>query len=117
MRVLLVHQSFVDFQHPGGTRHFELASCLVQRGHQVTIVAGNLSYLTGEQFIPTRQLVAEQSIDGIRVLRAFVYPSLHRSFAWRLVSFVSFMLTSLYAGLRAGPVDVVWGTSPPMQTN
>ena len=114
VRVLLVHQSFVDHQHPGGTRHLELASSLVKKGHEVTIVAGNLSYLTGKQFVPTRRLIAEQSIEGIRVLRAYVYPSLHRSFAWRLVSFLTFMVTSLYAGLRAGPVDVVWGTSPPI---
>jgi glycosyltransferase involved in cell wall biosynthesis len=30
------------------------------------------------------------------------------------VSFLSFMLTSFFASLRQGPLDVVWGTSPPL---
>ncbi len=114
LHILLIHQSFVDHQHPGGTRHFELASHLVEQGNHVTIVAGNLGYLTGQQFVPSNSIVCQQVIQGIRILRAYVYPSLHRSFLWRAISYLSFMVTSLWAGLRAGPVDVVWGTSPPI---
>jgi glycosyltransferase involved in cell wall biosynthesis len=59
-------------------------------------------------------LVIEQQIDGIRVLRAYTYPSLHRSFAWRVVALVSFMFTSVWAALRAKDIDLVMGTSPPL---
>jgi glycosyltransferase involved in cell wall biosynthesis len=31
-----------------------------------------------------------------------------------VISFLSFMLSSFAAGLRVGPVDLVWGTSPPI---
>ena len=58
--------------------------------------------------------MTEENVDGLRVLRAYTYPSLHRSFTWRVVSFVSFMLMSIWVALRAGPVDVVMGTSPPI---
>ena len=51
---------------------------------------------------------------GIRVLRAYTYPTLHRSFVWRVISFLSFMLTAVWAGWKAGKVDVVMGTSPPL---
>ena len=50
----------------------------------------------------------------MRVLRAYIYPSLHRSFFWRVVSFISFMLASVKTAFRAGKVDVVMGTSPPI---
>jgi len=79
-----------------------------------TIVASDLSYLTGKKVAGARGCITEQNVDGIRVLRAYTFPSLHRSFIWRVVSFLSFMVTSVWAGLRAGKVDVVMGTSPPI---
>ena len=50
----------------------------------------------------------------MRVFRAFAPSTLHKSFVWRVISFVVFMFTSILAGLRAGPVDLVMGTSPPI---
>jgi glycosyltransferase involved in cell wall biosynthesis len=114
MKILIIHQNFVDNQHPGGTRHFELAKHLQSRGHEVTIVAGNVDYLTGKVIVPTRWGMAVQQMDGVRVLRAYTYPSLHRSFKWRVFSFLTFMVTSILAGLRAGRADLVMGTSPPI---
>jgi len=114
MKVLLIHQVFVSAQDAGGTRHLELARFARKRGHDLTIVASDLSYLSGKKHPGTGGLVTRQDVEGIRVLRAYTYSSLHRSFAWRIVSFVSFMLTSIWAALRAGPVDLVMGTSPPI---
>ncbi len=109
MRVLLIHQAFVGPDEPGGTRHYEMAKRALERGIDFTIVASRISYLTGE-----RAMATEQDLHGVRVLRAYAYPSLHRSFAWRVVSFLSFMLSSLRAAWRAGRVDLVMGTSPPI---
>lgn len=114
MKILLIHQAFVGPNEAGGTRHYEFAKHLIRQGHKFTIVASNLSYLTGQRTVESNRLVQEQDIDGVRVLRAYTYPSLHKSFVWRIVSFISFMLTSIWAGLRAGPVDLVMGTSPPI---
>jgi glycosyltransferase involved in cell wall biosynthesis len=114
MRVLLIHQAFVSPDEAGGTRHYELGKYVVSSGHQFTIVASDLSYLTGKAINQQRSLVFEQQLNGIRILRAFTYPSLHRSFAWRVISFLSFMVTSVWAGLRAGPIDLVIGTTPPI---
>jgi len=80
----------------------------------VSIVASNLSYLSGKQVAFRKGIVSEQKLDSIRVLRAYTYASLHRSFIWRIVSFLSFMLTSVVAAFQAGRVDVVMGTSPPI---
>lgn len=114
MNVILIHQAFVSPDEAGGTRHFEFARHCRQAGIRMSIVASNLSYLTGRQVAGARGLVTEQDCEGIRVLRAWTYSSLHRSFTWRVVSFLSFMVSSVWAGLRAGPVDVVMGTSPPI---
>ncbi len=115
MRALLIHQAFVAPHHAGGTRHYEMATRLVRQGHEFTIVASDLSYLTGERDKDLKSgWVTEQELDGLKVLRAYTYPSLHRSFFWRIVSFLTFMVTSIWASLRAGEVDVVIGTTPPI---
>ncbi len=114
MHILLIHQAFVSPDEPGGTRHYELARHCVEQGHCFTIVASTISYLTGQPAARGGSLITEQDLDGVRVLRAYTYPSLHRSYVWRVVSFLSFMVTSVLAALRAGPVDLVMGTSPPI---
>ncbi len=115
MHILLIHQAFASLDEPGGTRHHELARYLASQGHRVTIIASPISYLTGKSRsaeIPW----SETQTDGnlITILRAYTYPSLHRSFAFRLVSFFSFMFSSFFIGLGLKNVDLVWGTSPPI---
>ena len=114
MHILLIHQAFVSPNEAGGTRHYELARHLAQQGHQVTIVASDLSYLSGQRTTARPRLVTEELLEGIQVLRAYTYPALHRSFVWRVVSFLSFMFTSMLAALRVRDIDVVVGTSPPI---
>jgi glycosyltransferase involved in cell wall biosynthesis len=111
MHILLIHQAFAALDEAGGTRHHELARFLVKRGHQVTIIASQVSYLTGKENNPKPNHPAE---PGITILRAYTYTALHRSFIHRVVSFLSFMLSSFFLGLGVRKVDLVWGTSPPI---
>jgi glycosyltransferase involved in cell wall biosynthesis len=115
MHILLIHQAFAALDEPGGTRHHELARFLVQRGHRVTIVASPVSYLTGKTSQQRMPWVERQADgQGVIILRAYTYAALHRSFIHRVISFLSFMLSSFLIGLRVGEVDLVWGTSPPI---
>ena len=114
MTILLIHQAFVSPKEAGGTRHYEFARICIDSGQSFVIVASNLSYLTGKSITTENKWITEQDLNGLRILRAYTYPTLHKSFFWRVISFLSFMITSVFAGLRAGPVDVVMGTSPPI---
>jgi lipopolysaccharide/colanic/teichoic acid biosynthesis glycosyltransferase len=114
MKVLLIHQAFVSPDQAGGTRHFELARHVVEENHNFTIVASDLSYLTGERIVASNELASEEIHSGVRVIRAHTHSSLHRSFAHRLLSYLSFMITSVYTALRCAEADVVVGTSPPI---
>jgi len=115
MHILLIHQAFAALDEPGGTRHHELARLLAQRGHQVTIIASPVSYLTGKAADKRMPWVERQEGgEGVNIMRAYTYSALHRSFAHRVMSFFSFMLSSFLVGLRVGAVDLVWGTSPPI---
>jgi glycosyltransferase involved in cell wall biosynthesis len=113
VHVLLIHSAFSAPGDPGGTRHYELAQRLLPLGCRFTIVASELSYMTGRRLAAPRGLVTRENVGGVIVLRAGTLPTLHRRFALRLASFGSFMLTSAYVALRGEVPDVVMGTSPP----
>jgi glycosyltransferase involved in cell wall biosynthesis len=116
MKILLINQSFVSPEEPGHTRHFEMAQFLRKHGHELVIVGSDINYQTGRQTTKRRRVFenVEQNIDGIRILRAYVYPSLHRSYFWRIVSFFSFMFSSVWTALQVRDVDLVMGTTPPI---
>jgi glycosyltransferase involved in cell wall biosynthesis len=112
MHVLLIHQAFISPNEAGGTRHYELGKRFVAAGNRFTIVAGNVSYLSGTKVAQPAD--GPEAYDGVQVRRAWTYPALHRSYVRRVVSFLSFMVSSIWAAMRVRDVDVVLGTSPPI---
>ncbi|MBM4268620.1 MAG: glycosyltransferase family 4 protein [Deltaproteobacteria bacterium] len=126
MHVLLIHQAYAGPRDPGGTRHHELATELVRRGHRVTIVASDVSYMTGDRVGGSSPAIgassrgngsnesAGEDAGGIRVVRVPSSRRLHRSYVDRFASFVGFGGRALRAALEVPDVDVVWGTSPPL---
>lgn len=124
MHILIIHQSFASINEPGGTRHHEFAQLLAARGHEVTVIASPVSYITGAPLTSTDPLSRLRSkgegqeggrnAGSITILRASVYSAHHRSFLHRIVAFLSFMASSFWLGLGVKGVDVVWGTSPPI---
>ncbi len=114
MKILLINQVFVSPDEPGHTRHYELAKYLQNSGDEFVIVASDLNYQTGQRTVEHTGLVSEQIIDGVRVLRTYIYPAIHRSYFWRILSFFSFMFSSIIAAMRVKNVDIIMGTTPPI---
>jgi glycosyltransferase involved in cell wall biosynthesis len=112
MRILLIHQSFVSPDEPGHTRHFEMAQFLRTRGHELVAVASDLNYQTGQRTGKRKGIYSQQMVEGVRVLWAYIYPSLHHSYSRRLISFFSFTFSSIWAALLVKDVDLVMGTTP-----
>ncbi|MEJ2605317.1 MAG: glycosyltransferase family 4 protein [Anaerolineales bacterium] len=113
MHILLIHQVFAALGEPGGTRHHEMARYLAAQGHRVTVITGQVNYLTGER---TAQGWMRRDTDdsGVVIYRCYTYAAWHRSFFHRILSFISFTFSSFFVGLRVREVDLVWGTSPPI---
>jgi glycosyltransferase involved in cell wall biosynthesis len=132
MHILLIHQAFAALDEAGGTRHHEFAQHLVTLGHKVTIIASPISYLTGKQrddpTIGSKEENRNISNPGekpdeevqrnvgtdITIIRTYTYSALHKSFVHRVISFLSFMISSFLAGIKVTQVDIIWGTSPPI---
>jgi len=109
MHILIIHQAFAALNEPGGTRHYELAHYLAERGHKVTIIASSVSYISGEISPPI-----QNPEKNITILRAYVYQAHHKSFVHRVFAFLSFMVDSFFMGLKLKNIDLIWGTSPPI---
>ena len=115
MHILLIHQAFASLNEPGGTRHHEIARKLVAQGHQFTVIRGQINYLTGKR-LPSSDEQDDKTdeVGGVRIIKSFTYHGYHKSFPQRLLSYLSFMISSLFMGFSVRKVDVVWGTSPPL---
>lgn len=111
MHILLIHQAFAASHEAGGTRHFELARHLARKGHDISVVTGNVSYASGSRTDSRSEEVLER---GIIVHRVNASERLHEGFMGRLWSLLSFMLNSFIAALRKEEIDIVYGTSPPI---
>lgn len=97
------------------SRLSELAKRLVDAGHHVVIVTGFPNYPTG--VIPPAyrgRRFMEERVDGVRVLRVWVYATPNKGFARRILNHLSFAFSSLRAVRKVGPVDVIFVESPPL---
>ncbi len=113
MHILLIHQVFAAVNEAGGTRHHEFALFLARQGHQVTVITSPVSYLSGAPIRPPDE-VETPSGGRVKILQAYNYRALHKSFLHRVLFFASFMISSFWLGLGVKNVEVVWGTSPPI---
>ncbi|MHC4158231.1 MAG: glycosyltransferase family 4 protein [Planctomycetota bacterium] len=111
MHILYIHQHFAIPKGSTGTRSYEFAQRWIKAGHKVTLISGHYD-IGGLQV--GRRFVQRQSIEGINVVVVGTTYSNKQSFIRRIISFLCFILFSIYAGLRAKGVDVTYATSTPL---
>src|SRR5690242_12621085 len=115
LRVVLLTHYFPPEVGAPQSRLFELAARTVAAGHQVTVITAFPNYPTG--VIPRTyrgRFRVEEKMDGIRVIRTWVYATPNRGFVRRLLNHLSFALSSLTAARKLGRVDVFFVESPPL---
>ncbi|MFQ5599181.1 MAG: glycosyltransferase family 4 protein [Candidatus Krumholzibacteriia bacterium] len=114
MRILFISQYFPPEMGAPAARTCELARRWVQLGAEVTVVTAIPNHPNG--IIPDAYRngrLFEEKLDGVRVIRTWIYAAANRGFWRRSLNYLSFMGSSLLQGVRrAGPVDVVVATSP-----
>jgi len=105
-----VHQLYVPVGGVGGTRHAELAERLTGLGVRSTVITSGTNYLSGAG----EWSVSPTTTSGPRVLRAWSTAGRGSGFVNRVLSFVTFTVSSFLRGLFVRDVDVVFGTTPPL---
>jgi glycosyltransferase involved in cell wall biosynthesis len=118
MKILLIHQYFLDKGEGGGTRWNEMSKMWVQQGHEVTVLAGMVNYVTGKKKVHLKGKWFYESVneDGVKVVRTHVSEAYNTNFAGRLWGYFSFVFSSIWAGTFRikGKFDVIVCTSPPL---
>jgi glycosyltransferase involved in cell wall biosynthesis len=117
MRILVIHQYFLGKNDAGGSRWNQFARYWAAAGHEVTILAGMVHYATGTKApeYKGRYIVREQEQPGVTVYRCHVSEAYNKNFLGRAWAYLSFTLSSTYAGIvHASRPDVVIATSPPL---
>ncbi len=114
MRLLYIHQYFSTREGKSGTRSYEFARRLVQRGHDVTMLTGraHLEPHMGER----RGLLIRFEYEGIHVVVANVAYSQRMSYLRRVLSFIGFALLCGWVVLTSRRFGLVFATSTPLTT-
>ncbi|HWR36967.1 MAG TPA: glycosyltransferase family 4 protein [Clostridia bacterium] len=116
MRILLITQAFHPEMGALPSRMYPFAQELTRAGHSVFVATGMPNYPKGIAFEGYKnKLFMREEIDGYTVLRTASYYVPRNISRWRqLLSYLSFIPAAFVGGVRAGKVDVVFVTSPPI---
>ncbi len=114
MRILYVSQYFPPEMGAPAARVHELSREWVRQGHDVTVLTAFAHHPTGVKAPQDRRvLTRRECVDGIDVVRTYVYATANKGTVKRMVSYASFMLSAMAIGrLRVRRPDVVIATSP-----
>ena len=117
MRILLIHQYYLEENGSGGSRFNEMTQQWRAAGHEVTVLAG---MMPDENHQPLPEYAGRYTFErhqrGVRVVRSHVSANYNSNFRGRLWGYFSFVFSSIYAGLfrTRGKFDVILVTSPPL---
>ena len=117
MRILLIHQYFLEPNDGGGSRFNEMTKQWSGQGHEITVLAG-MMHANGKEKIAEYKGKAfvKKMHDDVEVIRCHVSESYNSGFLGRLWGYFSFVFSSIWAGLfkARGKYDVILVTSPPL---
>ena len=115
MRIMFLTHYFPPEIGAPQARMFELAKRLDEIGDEVTVVTAFPNYPTGVIQEGYRDRFAmEERMDGVRVVRRWVFATPNSGFFKRILNWLSFVVTSLTTLRQVGPVDVIFVQSPPL---
>lgn len=115
MRILLLTQYFPPEKGAAQVRLWEVARGFRDQGHAVTVVTAFPNHPEG--IIPPEykgKLFVREEMDGITVLRTWIYPVKRGRFWLRLLNYFSFVFSSLFGIVRSGEQDLIVVESPPL---
>lgn len=117
MRILLIHQMFLEDDDPGGSRFNEFTKHWASQGHEVTVLAGMIHYNKTEkrQEYKGKYFVNKQQAN-VNVWRCHISEAYNKNFLGRLWGYFSFMFSSFWCGFFKvnQKFDIILVTSPPL---
>ena len=111
MKILYFHQHFTTPSIGGGTRSYEFARKLIERGHHVTMVCGETAKLN----LPPADVkgLYRGDVDGIDVIQINLPYSNSDGIAKRALIFVKFAWKGIQVAMKE-EYDLLFATSTPL---
>ena len=116
MRILILSPYYYPESVGAGIWLRQLATDLAGHGHQVTMFTAFPNYPSGKIFAGYRgKLYQREVIDGVKVIRTWIYASTNKGFWRRILNYGSFAASSLISGILEGQrYDVIYTVLPPL---
>lgn len=118
MRILLIHQYYLEQNDAGGSRWNEMTRMWADQGHEITVLAGMVHYATGKKSekYQGKYFNEEKFGNNINVWRCHVSEAYNINFLGRLWAYFSFVFSSIWAGFFKIKTkhDIIIVTSPPL---
>jgi len=116
VKILYVSQYFPPEMGAPAARAAELSRYWARDGHEVTVLTAFPNHPTGvvppEYRSKFRRLVAREAVDGVNVVRTWLFPFPNRKAYQRMLNYSSFCVSSASTGLFLSRPDLVIATSP-----
>jgi glycosyltransferase involved in cell wall biosynthesis len=114
MHIVYVSQYFPPEMGAPAARVYELSRAWVKQGHKVSVVTGFAHHPTGVKAPEDQyQIFRRETIDGVEVVRSYVFATANRGIGKRMVSYAIFMVAAtLIGGIHVHSPHVVIATSP-----
>jgi colanic acid biosynthesis glycosyl transferase WcaI len=116
VKILYVSQYFPPEMGAPAARAAELSRHWARMGHHVTVLTGFPNHPTG--MVPEawrarlRRLHYTETVDGVKVVRTWLWPLPNRKAHERIRNYMSFCLSAAMSGLALQRPDVIIATSP-----
>ncbi len=117
MKILLIHQYFLEPDDGGGSRFNEMARQWLDLGHEVTVIAGMMHANGKEKRTEYKgKYFVKKNHEKVIVWRCHVSESYNKGFLGRLWGYFSFVFSSIWTGIFKirEKYDVILVTSPPL---
>lgn len=114
MKILFFCHYFPPEVNAPASRTYEHAVRWVRAGHDVTVVTCAPNCPDGVVFAGYRNKLRSQTemIDGIRVVRVWTWIAPNKGMVFRILNYISYMLSAVWSALWLPRPDVVVSTSP-----
>lgn len=115
MHIVILYQFYLRPREPGHSRVNEYARRWAESGHEVSVVTGQTSYMTGRKEKEYFRKFCVREKDGkVDVYRCFVPDDANRSFLRRAYSYFAFAFSSAVIFKRLKSPSVLLASSPPL---
>lgn len=113
MRILFLTDNFPPEVNAPASRTFDHCKEWIKAGAEVTVITCNPNFPQGKVYegYKNKWFKQEEMMEGIRVIRVWTYIVPNVGFLKRTLDFISFSISSFFAGLFV-KTDIIVATSP-----